>query len=172
MAKIALFDLDGVLADDRHRVHFALKRDWNSYFAADLMAADGVWPEGVKQLQDMEADGWESRYLTGRREDTRAATLRWMAAHPELPYPTAAGAHELRMRKWSEAGFGVNKLPLADYKLAVIQNLIATEKPERVVLFDDDPEVIRLVQETLGTVFAQHCTWYIKEKALVTEATA
>jgi phosphoglycolate phosphatase-like HAD superfamily hydrolase len=77
---LAVFDLDGTLADVRHRLHFldGRPRDWDSFFAAapdDPPLADGVG------LALASAGEHEIAYVTGRPERCRRDTLRWLARH-------------------------------------------------------------------------------------------
>lgn len=158
--KLALFDIDGVLADDRHRVQYALERDWPNYFNKHRMFQDDLWPEGVSLLRQKQEEGWEIGYLTGRRRDLYWTLVAWLATK-DLPL---AEEEFFFMRPVGK------KVPLANLKVEILQKLIASGKFEEVVLFDDDPEVIRLVQEKLGYEYASHCTWHIKETALVKKA--
>lgn len=87
---LAVFDIDGVLADVRHRLHHLSSRpkDWASFFAA--VAEDPPLPYGV-QLATEWAQRAEVVYLSGRPEETRADTEAWLSHH-DLP----AGAVQLR----------------------------------------------------------------------------
>jgi hypothetical protein len=149
---LALLDLDGMLADDRHRVHFALARDWGSYFSR--MGLDGVWRQGREVYDNAWMLGWDLAYCTGRREDTQDMTQQWLHRNrfdAELP---------LRMRRMDD------RRPLAQVKYEVVQ--FYARRYERVLLFDDDPDVIAAV----GARYGRHCTWYIKPKPLVSRAVA
>lgn len=161
--KLALFDIDGVLADDRHRVHHALARHWFKYFDRSLVAADSAWPEGVAAVRDFEEQGWTIGYLTGRREDLRDVTTKWLKRHG---FPVGP----LLMRPFTGSG-----IPLALFKLDRIEKLYSADalRPDdQIILLDDDPEVIRVVGEKFGAGSVVHCTWHIKEKALIKTATA
>jgi hypothetical protein len=47
MRPLAIFDIDGVLADVRHRVHHleGRRKDWGAFFQA--APRDGLHPEGL-----------------------------------------------------------------------------------------------------------------------------
>jgi hypothetical protein len=158
--KLALFDIDGVLANDTHRVDYALNRDWFKYFDKNLMANDGVWEQGRELVEDKRAEGWTIAYLTGRRDDRREVTEDWLMEN-DFPWGRVI------MREW-----GYYNLRLAELKGKVMEKLVFSDRFEDVVLYDDDPEVIRVVQELVGVDHAVHCTWHIKQKALVRTATA
>lgn len=79
---LAVFDLDGTIADVRHRLRFVAQspRDWDAFFAA--APDDPPLPEGVALARaSAERDGCEVVYLTGRPERCRADTVAWLARH-------------------------------------------------------------------------------------------
>ncbi|WP_433573084.1 LNS2 domain-containing protein [Streptomyces sp. CA-251247] len=83
---LAVFDLDGTLADSGHRQRFLERkpRDWNAFFAA--APKDPPLSEGV-ELCLRSAEECDIVYLTGRPERCRRDTLAWLAAQglPEGP---------------------------------------------------------------------------------------
>jgi hypothetical protein len=76
---LAVFDLDGTLADTSHRQGLLERRprDWNAFFAA--AAKDPPLAEGVA-LALSSARDCEVVYLTGRPERCRHDTVAWLAA--------------------------------------------------------------------------------------------
>lgn len=80
---MAVIDLDGVVADVRHRLHFleSKPKNWDAFFAG--IADDPVLAEGRAVVEQLATDH-ELVYLTGRPESTRAATEAWLERH-ELP---------------------------------------------------------------------------------------
>ncbi|MFF4182420.1 hypothetical protein ACFYZ9_04455 [Streptomyces sp. NPDC001691] len=76
---LAVFDLDGTLADSSHRQRFLDRkpRDWDAFFAA--APADPPLAEGVALCLEA-AEECEVVYLTGRPERCRADTVDWLAA--------------------------------------------------------------------------------------------
>ena len=81
MGKIVLCDLDGTLSDTKHRERFVRQkpRDYDSFFAA---AGDGapIWPV-IAVVNALAQAGYEIHITTGRRDDTREVTERWLAEH-------------------------------------------------------------------------------------------
>ena len=77
---LAVFDIDGVLADVRHRLHHVEGRpkDWDAFFAA--AADDPPLAEGVALVRESAKD-CDVVYVTGRPERCRADTLAWFRAH-------------------------------------------------------------------------------------------
>lgn len=155
-----LLDIDGVLADDRHRVDFARNKQWSRYFDPRVVATDGLWREGwnLAWALYLQPPGTSLTYLTGRSEDLRATTRAWLSkmALPE-------GDLIMRPRYAPKT----NRPRLADFKVDIIRDLIVSRP---VVLYDDDPEVVRAVRAAFGDQAAVRCTWHVKEKFLVKEA--
>ncbi len=78
---LAVFDIDGVLADVSHRVHLLEsggRPDWAAFFGA--APNDGVHDQGRALVVEAARD-CEVAYLTGRPEWCRAATSAWLEAH-------------------------------------------------------------------------------------------
>lgn len=161
---IAYVDIDGVLADDRHRTAYALKRQWAEYFNPERVILDGVWAEGAALVRDLRKRGTEVNFMTGRREDLRPVTEQWLKIHGFFD-PETTGT-DLHMRPFDDP----RRLPML--KADMLSGLQAVEPEETFVLYDDDPEVIRVVGERFGADAVEHCTWHIKPEALVRRATA
>ena len=142
MRSIAVFDVDGVLADVRHRLHHleSTPKNWFEFFAeADR---DGVLREGATLLAAL-APTHEIRYLTGRPEVTRDLTRDWLARHdlpdgdlvmrPDTDRRPARMFKRDRLRRWMQAG---------DHLAVVV---------------DDDPLVVEMI-DSLGLTVV-HATW-------------
>src|SRR5438046_4436126 len=77
---VAVFDVDGVVADVRHRLHHLSRRpkNWGAFFAA--AGRDPVLDAGV-QLAREYATGHRLVWLTGRPEHLRPVTEHWLTRH-------------------------------------------------------------------------------------------
>jgi hypothetical protein len=124
---LAVVDLDGVLADVRHRLpHLERRpRDWKRFFA--LAPRDPVLPRGREVVEALAAQ-YPVLYLSGRPESCRADTVAWLRSH-RLP------EGEVRLRPLRE------QRPSRVFKLEQL-HLIA-QRHRIAVLVDDDPLVIR-----------------------------
>lgn len=146
--KRVYIDLDGTLADDRHRKHLAFEKRWAEYFADDAILADPVWDEGYVLMTDLmtHADKPQLVYLTGRRIDTMPATIEWLQKNgfPVLP---------LIMKPLDEISF------TPQWKAEELARAIEKLGAGNVTLYDDDPAVIARVQKICGEEAATHCTW-------------
>ncbi|HEY7046283.1 MAG TPA: hypothetical protein VH373_03630 [Jatrophihabitantaceae bacterium] len=126
---LAVFDIDGVVADVRHRLHHLDSRpkDWGGFFGA--AADDPPLPEGVALATDL-ARSHDVAWLTGRPEWLRAVTSRWLDQHG---LPTG----ELYLR-----GHGDHR-PARLYKLGVLRRLA---RHQIAAFVDDDVEVVDAAQ--------------------------
>ena len=122
----AVIDIDGVLADVRHRLHFleSKPKDWDGFFAG--IPEDPVLPEGRAVVDRLAADH-EVIYLTGRPSSTRQETQAWLDRHG---FPRA----RLVMRS------GRDRRPARQTKPALLGELTAEGRRVAVVV-DDDPLV-------------------------------
>ncbi len=77
---LAVFDIDGVLADVRHRLHLVEHRPkkWDAFF--DAAVDDPPLPEGVALARESAKD-CEVVYVTGRPERCRRDTVAWFERH-------------------------------------------------------------------------------------------
>lgn len=75
---VAVFDLDGTLADVRHRLAHIEggRRDWDAFFRAAV--DDPPLEEGVRLAREWAAT-CDLAYVTGRPERCRRDTVRWLA---------------------------------------------------------------------------------------------
>jgi hypothetical protein len=126
---LAVFDVDGVVADVRHRLHFLARRprDWAAFFAA--APEDPPLATGVALAQAWAADH-DLVWLTGRPERLRERTERWLLEQ-DLPVP------RLVMRPEGD------HRPAKLFKAEQIRRIAA--QGEIAVVVDDDPEVVQLL---------------------------
>ena len=120
---LAVFDLDGTIADVRHRLRFVTQapRDWDAFFAA--APEDPPLAEGVALARGSAAE-CEVVYLTGRPERCRADTEAWLAAQglPDGP---------LHMRRDDD------RRPARRTKLEVLRRM-ARGRTVRMLVDDDE----------------------------------
>ena len=124
---MAVFDIDGVLADVRHRLHHieSGRRDWDGFFAS--APEDAVLADGCQAVRQAVESGLTLIYLTGRPERCRVDTVQWLSAHG-LP------EGELIMRRDSD------RRPARVLKVEALRR-IASQAPV-AYLVDDDLQVV------------------------------
>jgi hypothetical protein len=123
---LAVVDIDGVLADVRHRLIHLDKRpkDWGSFFRA--AAKDPPLAEGIDAARRL-AEVYEVVYLSGRPEHLRKDTVAWFRRHG-LP----EGELHLRPRN--------DFRPAREFKVSMLRRF--TDRAPVALLVDDDPDVL------------------------------
>ena len=80
-----IFDLDGTLADRRHRLHFIEQsKDWKGFF--EQMINDPPIKEVVAKLLDHHELQHAIIILTGRPDEYREHTINWLSENKILPH--------------------------------------------------------------------------------------
>jgi hypothetical protein len=126
---LAVIDIDGVVADVRHRLHLiqGSSRRWDQFFSA--AADDPPLPDGVALVRQLAADH-DVVWLTGRPERNRRLTTTWLAAQG-LP------TEPLLMR------------PDRDFRPARLtkreERRTLRRSREIGVVVDDDPDVVEML---------------------------
>lgn len=148
---IAVVDLDGVLADVRHRLHHlrTQPKDWDAFFAA--APDDAVLDEG-RAVAERLAQDHDLLYLSGRPERCRHDTETWLRSHGLPPGP-------VRLRHDGD------RRPARQLKVDQLQRL--AQERRVAVLADDDPAVCKAAEAAGFTVF--RATW-MSEQATLLEA--
>ena len=126
MRRLAVFDVDGVLADVTHRLHHLRARPqrWERFFTtADH---DPLLEEGAARLRAA-LEEHDVVYLTGRPERTRRLTERWLARHGLPTGPLIMRADR-------------DHRPARHMKREVLHDLGRTREIASVL--DDDPDVV------------------------------
>lgn len=148
MPRCAIFDIDGVLADVRHRLHHLEQRpkDWHGFFSA--MDEDPLLARGHDLVHEQQALGHRVVYVTGRSETYRQPTLDWFARH-EVP------TGDLHMRKRHD------RRPARIVKREILARL--GRKLDIVLVVDDDEAVVETLREAGYEVL--HATWMFGDAA-------
>jgi hypothetical protein len=128
---LAVIDIDGVVADVRHRLHLIEHRPkrWDEFFARS--ADDPPLDAGVALVLEL-AEDHDVVWLTGRPERNRALTEAWLAAQG-LPDGTLLMRRERDFRPAREAKREQLRRLRADREIAVV--------------VDDDPEVVATLRK-------------------------
>ncbi len=138
---VAVIDLDGVLADVRHRLHHLDRapKNWDGFFAA--ASADPPLPEGFAVVREL-AGRYEIIYLSGRPERLRATTTRWLRDQD-------APMGELVLRRDGD------RRPARQVKLGELRKI--GRSFQIAVFVDDDPAVCATATDAGFPVF--RATW-------------
>jgi hypothetical protein len=138
---VAVFDVDGVLADVSHRRHFlAGRRDWTAFFAA--AGDDEPLATGIELARAARERSLDLVYLSGRPERLRAVTIDWCRR-----FDVPEGRLLLRPDR--------DRSPATDLKLRLLRQLTTAH---RVVFFvDDDTEVVDAVRRAQPALVHGEC---------------
>jgi NLI interacting factor-like phosphatase len=123
-----IFDLDGTIADIRHRLHFVKQKpkDWVSFLDA---CPDDALNEHVYELY-RRCDPAEVIICSGRNESHREQTIAWLVKH-------GIGFNALLMRQ------NKDYRPDTVIKLEMLVQIRASQmKP--ILAIDDRPDVVRM----------------------------
>ena len=138
---IAVIDIDGVVADVRHRVRYLDERprDWDAFFGA--AADDPPLAAGLARVAQLATDH-DVVWLTGRPEWLRETTVAWFVRHG-LP------GGRLIMRR------GNDRRPARVVKRAELRRLAAGRTV--AIVLDDDPAVVAALAADGWPV--EHVAW-------------
>jgi len=142
---LAVFDIDGVVADVRHRLKYVERRpkDWDAFF--DAAGSDPPHEEGIALVREHLEQGHDVVYLTGRPERCRRDTERWLEEH-------GIGGFPVHMRRSND------RRPAAKVKVQTLARL--AEDREVVVVVDDDDLVVEALRRSGWPVV--HADWEVR----------
>ena len=145
---LAVVDIDGVVADVRHRLHHieSSPKDWGAFFAtADR---DPPLAAGVERVRELATDH-EVVFLTGRPERLRKVTAAWLERH-------GLGGHRLLMRRHGD---------FRPARVAKAEELRRVARGRDVaIVLDDDPEVCEALRSAGWPV--EQATWVPHSRTL------
>lgn len=168
---LVFIDIDGVLADNYHRLEYMLDKDYQNFYSADNILADKKLEKGCALLDALyvyHSYHADVIYITGRPERTRTSTVAWMSMHHIAPMPTwdsmimrEDGDHrnscELKpiqicewLVRWYKGKFNpseraMNRIVNKDGQV-MLDALF--EEYENVFFIDDDPTNVKMVERT------------------------
>lgn len=149
LPKLVLFDLDGVLADDRHRYPYYARKQFAEYFSR--ISEDAVLPEGLSLFnywRSQEGRAIELGFLTSREgERNGRATVTWLCQWGFMPW---GWSRALYMRQ-----VGDTRRP-PKVKLDVLTRL--APHYSEIHFYDDSRANIRAAQTVIGSG-AHLVTW-------------
>jgi len=132
MNKIFVFDIDGTMANNKHRSHWLMSKpkNWKAYNAT--MADDGLYEDMAWVLQNYYDQGHHIVFATGREGVHYYTTTEWLKKM-RLPY------HNIYMRK------------IEDYRKdsevkVEILNQIRGDLGEPYLWFDDRQQVVDAIR--------------------------
>lgn len=136
MKPLYIFDLDGTLADIRHRRHYVdgPKVDWSAFYRACSKDAPNM--PVLLTLEAMWRFGAEIWIWSGRSDEVRELTLDWL--HEYTPFSMDELDKILRMRR---AG---DYTPDHELKKTWYDALLLRDKRRLVAVFDDRNRMVEM----------------------------
>lgn len=96
---LAIFDMDGVLANCEKRLRYVYENDMDSFYDSNRIMNDEPIREGFALLNMFKCMGYKIIILTSRRSECREATMEWLKKNG-----CAVKSNELFMRPSCEKG--------------------------------------------------------------------
>lgn len=145
---VAVIDIDGVVADVRHRLRYVESRpkDWDAFFAA--APDDPPLAAGIERVQQL-AQEHDVVFVTGRPERCRQATESWLRDH-------GIGDRPVIMRRNND------RRPARQTKLFEVRSIAA--RAAVAVVVDDDPDVCAAM--TAAGFEVEQANWMTRPDAL------
>lgn len=145
MNMIVFCDIDGVLADCTHRLHYALKeKDYDKYYDDNEVIQDGLIYSGYELIELFRHAGAEVHFVSSRNERCRASTMKWLCEKASMKKGIVAMRDENDFR------------PSPIVKVELIKELydalakrdigtFTTQDIHSAYFIDDDPENVKAV---------------------------
>lgn len=138
MHKAIIVDIDGTIADMKHRLHYLEDKNWDGFYSEvgkDTFRKD-IWDKVLETAGDPAPFGHTIIFVTGRPAKTCSDTMAWMRENGiEID-----DYHQLYMRVDDDHS------PDTDYKTGVYEGSI---KPnyDVIAVFEDRPRLVRMYKE-------------------------
>ena len=154
MRPLYIFDIDGTLADNTHRAHL-LKREpgmppnWDEWYKfahldsprpavikilESLLVLGDIFNDQIGELHRPEIAP-EIWFFTGRPEEYRELTTRWLIRHTELIRGELSSG-QLNMRPTGDYR------PDYEIKQEMVDRMLACDRERLVAVFDDRDQVV------------------------------
>lgn len=149
-----ILDIDRTVADNAHREHFLKEtpKNWDAFFAPEHVIKDGVLPEVTRVIQRLVDLKHTVVFLTGRTEDLRDVTTRWLLEKMAISVPD----EHLIMRPKG------NMLSAGEFKREHLQVFRQTleRREENFLIIEDDARAAEALQD-IGIVLKAPDCWKI-----------
>lgn len=146
--RITVFcDIDGVLADCTHRLHYAKSKNYDKFYSAEELAKDTLIYAGYELIRTFILSGADIHYITGRNVSCSKATLEWLR---QQSLPTNGCLAMRRQYDYRPSPIVKPELIKATYdRLAEVKKDVwETQDMHSTYFIDDDPENVKSVCAT------------------------
>lgn len=148
MKDIIICDIDGTVADLRHRLHHiqGKHKDYDKFY--DLCAFDALIATTGQVIQSLARDGYLIVFMSGRPDSHRSQTLQWLRCHLGWTGP-------LYMRKAGD--YRPDHVVKRELYMQMLADLNASTE-NILCAFDDRPSIVALWRN-LGITTYQVSDW-------------
>lgn len=155
---LVFIDIDGVLADCTHRLHFLKEKNYDEFYLDDNVLKDSLIKTGDElfwkfaELPTM----FSPIFLSSRNEKTRTATKAWLLEHMGL---TDSWTDSSRLLLRPEGDYRPsNEVKPEQVRKLLDAQLDPLKKVDRFIFIDDDPKNVRAMEQAfpeqcIGLVF-------------------
>lgn len=141
---IVIFDIDGVLADNSHRLDYALKdKNYDKFYSDEEVTKDTPILAGIELLKSLSIDH-DIHFVTGRNERCLGSTANWLMAqkiHPQANCQICIrDEHDYR--------------PSPIVKVELLRDLLKELNAENEIglFIDDDPENVVAIEKAFPNI--------------------
>jgi phosphoglycolate phosphatase-like HAD superfamily hydrolase len=158
MTKLAIIDLDGVVANPEARFAKAEAATggvrnnlyWQTAFTPEYVALDTLIEGAIETIEGLEAQDYEIIYLTSRPESMRAATIEWLW-QVGIYFPPILRDHLV----CKSPAFQFVKTII--WKAGMVYTLAALYEAEEILVIDDEQDNISEIMK-----YAERVSYPIK----------
>lgn len=145
---IVFIDIDGVIADCEHRLHYLEDKDYEKFYSEEEILKDQPIRAGI-ELFELLADSWqvELYVLTGRPYRTEKATRKWLNEH----LPDWKDIPMLMRKDHDYRPSDVVKAEIIKKSLRE-EGSIIKDSDQEILLIDDDPKNVKGVEQACKKV--------------------
>ncbi len=176
---LIICDIDGVLADCSHRLHYLEEKNYDKFYSADEILNDKVIEQGEKFVRhliaarDVTTVRNDTCLLTGRPERTREYTKAWFALKHIYPSPECYPMYmrtdgdyrpsdvvkveqldKLLEEKYFESNYNLSEKEVAKIRRKSLEKKrqLYTERYDLIVFVDDDPKNVKAICEAFPQI--------------------
>lgn len=137
-----IFDIDGVVADISHRLHYMHEKNYEKFYSDEEIAKDGKIRAGINIVKKLyKSEDSLVMYMTGRPDSTDVATWDWLSEHEAL------FTHVIFYRDNGDyRPSPVVKTELMQEALDYVRESLHKELGN-IYFIDDDPKNVQAVEE-------------------------
>lgn len=151
---LIICDIDGVLADCSHRLHYLEEKDYEAFYGNNTILNDAVIQAGLDLLFSLRYGGWSVGepvraknpviFLTGRPALTRSITRTWIQHH------VGYAMHTLPLLMRGDGDYRPSPVVKTELLQAALPD--CGKKYDKIYFIDDDPENVKAVCEAFPQI--------------------